>query len=622
MGILDTQIKQRTLAELQEILKTVSLRLQVNHQWLLPRTALEQALKALCLYFAPAREESADVIQNTLAGAIALVDNQGEYVFDIARIGTYLDRAVPAYEHHIGLGPSGYMMQLDFRQENFHWISLANTSFWQEWLPSIPSFRPRELLVLALRSGQRVYGVVYLVSNQSGFFDKSAGPNLAECMPLVTEIYLLSHQTHQEQMLRVLTQITDSLRYRSKIERTLDGCLRVLVPYFQQEPYESEFRMYFYWDDRLIGSHGTTGHLGVSQPIGLYQHLQHNPTILIIDNAARLEYEAFVTPEMGSAIAMPIFSWRYQDKLTGALIVIAGKIGTFNRDDRAFMQQVANQLASVQEYNIIQRQRQVAAITVGSYSYMTKAAEAITHQVAGKLTTLINHRDLIAMKVSKLPSAIADGFSTVLNTMATSLETLGNELEYYRELFGDPKRSNKDEDIQEQVLLDMLQIAWKEAQSELQRHNATLDLKIDCPPPLRIKVSYRFISSLREIIINAGKYAKVTAQPVKVPSVNPSRNPPKSGHLKISAIQHNREVEIRFQDDGIGIARDQLDRVFEGGERGEKARLQSDGSGMGLAAARLFIEILDGRITVKSQGEGYGSTFIIVMPVADVTQPL
>jgi signal transduction histidine kinase len=82
--------------------------------------------------------------------------------------------------------------------------------------------------------------------------------------------------------------------------------------------------------------------------------------------------------------------------------------------------------------------------------------------------------------------------------------------------------------------------------------------------------------------------------------------PPPQGH----------ELVIRVRDDGVGIAPDQLDRVFEPFWQAEPALTRSTaGLGLGLAYAKRLIEINGGRIAIESN-PGVGTTVTCYLPLA------
>jgi signal transduction histidine kinase len=73
-------------------------------------------------------------------------------------------------------------------------------------------------------------------------------------------------------------------------------------------------------------------------------------------------------------------------------------------------------------------------------------------------------------------------------------------------------------------------------------------------------------------------------------------------------------VEVRVADTGIGIAPEDLPRVFDRFYRADAAR-GAGGTGLGLAIARMIAERHRGTISVEST-PGAGSVFTVRLPVA------
>jgi len=71
------------------------------------------------------------------------------------------------------------------------------------------------------------------------------------------------------------------------------------------------------------------------------------------------------------------------------------------------------------------------------------------------------------------------------------------------------------------------------------------------------------------------------------------------------------------KDDGIGVAKEQQDRIFDIFAQAESGLGRTHGGlGVGLTLAKRLIELHGGSIRVHSEGPGKGSEFVIRLPMA------
>jgi signal transduction histidine kinase len=89
---------------------------------------------------------------------------------------------------------------------------------------------------------------------------------------------------------------------------------------------------------------------------------------------------------------------------------------------------------------------------------------------------------------------------------------------------------------------------------------------------------------------------------------------PEGGRIDISARLQDVAAEIAVADTGVGIAPEDQEAVFEEFRQVGTADKKVEGTGLGLALSRKFIELHGGTIWVKSQ-VGAGSTFTFTLPV-------
>ena len=87
---------------------------------------------------------------------------------------------------------------------------------------------------------------------------------------------------------------------------------------------------------------------------------------------------------------------------------------------------------------------------------------------------------------------------------------------------------------------------------------------------------------------------------------------------EVSASEHTsrREVAVRVKDGGIGIAADELTRIFDMFTQVNTSLERTrSGLGIGLTLAKSLVEMHGGRVEAHSGGHGHGSEFVVHLPI-------
>jgi PAS domain S-box-containing protein len=129
------------------------------------------------------------------------------------------------------------------------------------------------------------------------------------------------------------------------------------------------------------------------------------------------------------------------------------------------------------------------------------------------------------------------------------------------------------------------------------RHELTLDMS---PMPLMVWGDpTRLQQVLQNILHNAAKYT------------------PAGGRVHIDVSTRDDMLVTRITDNGEGIAPGLIDRIFELFVQSEDGRHAPDsGLGIGLAMARILLELHGGTVRAESAGPGLGSTFTLLLPLS------
>jgi two-component system phosphate regulon sensor histidine kinase PhoR len=89
------------------------------------------------------------------------------------------------------------------------------------------------------------------------------------------------------------------------------------------------------------------------------------------------------------------------------------------------------------------------------------------------------------------------------------------------------------------------------------------------------------------------------------------------GQIRLGARQRDGEIELAVSDEGIGIAKEDLPRIFERFYRADKARSPDNvrGTGLGLAIVKHIAQLHGGRVEANSEIDK-GTTIRMILPSA------
>jgi signal transduction histidine kinase len=128
------------------------------------------------------------------------------------------------------------------------------------------------------------------------------------------------------------------------------------------------------------------------------------------------------------------------------------------------------------------------------------------------------------------------------------------------------------------------------------RHDIALELDVD--------------ASLGEIVADERKVRQVVLNLLS----NAVKFTPEGGRIRLQGGREDGAVKISVSDTGIGIAPEEQAAVFEEFRQvGSDQARKSEGTGLGLALAKKFVELHGGRIWLVSEVDK-GSTFTITLP--------
>ena len=165
-------------------------------------------------------------------------------------------------------------------------------------------------------------------------------------------------------------------------------------------------------------------------------------------------------------------------------------------------------------------------------------------------------------------------------------------------------------------LLDLTRIARGKLQLELQTADAQELLKHAIEIVRRdiedqhLKLSVSLDATLHEVSVDPPRIQQVFWNVLR----NACKFTAECGEISVRTYNaSSKSITIEISDNGIGIAPEFLDKIFEAFEQVESRR---EGLGLGLAISKAIIEMHGGSIRARSEGLGQGTTFAITLPTS------
>ena len=133
---------------------------------------------------------------------------------------------------------------------------------------------------------------------------------------------------------------------------------------------------------------------------------------------------------------------------------------------------------------------------------------------------------------------------------------------------------------------------------QLQSREAHADVQLNAKDDEIMADEVHFTNLINNLVDNAVKYSRDNL------------------HLKICTSSNNRGVQIKIEDNGIGMTKESVKRIFEKFYRVHTGNLHNvKGFGLGLSYVKTIVDAHHGKIRVEST-LGKGTSFTIDMPYA------
>jgi signal transduction histidine kinase len=286
-----------------------------------------------------------------------------------------------------------------------------------------------------------------------------------------------------------------------------------------------------------------------------------------------------------------------QNKIIGTLSFGTRSKDTFNEDELALMNIVANQVSIAMnrirtEQLIIKAENEKSHALEKALEMKDEFLSLISHEFRTPINVIYTAIQAMNLMYEKeMPDKVRSYLKTIKQNTFRQLRLVNNLLDITRANSGHMKVNRKNCDI---VFLT------KSISESVYQYASQKGVEIT------------FLSSLKKKVIGIDdeKYERIILNLLSNAIKFTPRG--KSIIVKLRSIKNSICVEVT--DNGIGIPPDKLNVIFERfGQVDSSLSRQAEGTGIGLSLVKNFVEALGGSISVKSK-VGKGSNFTIQLP--------
>jgi len=291
--------------------------------------------------------------------------------------------------------------------------------------------------------------------------------------------------------------------------------------------------------------------------------------------------------QVDSLLGVPM---RIKDRVTGVIEALNKKQGEFTDFDVSLLLVIASQAAiSIHNANLIQA-LQKANIELSQADKLKRDLMAVaSHELRTPLGNILGYATLLHEDAIEDNKPLAESILKASTKLRAVLDDIANMNLLYT--------GEADLDLTRTTLQQVISYAREEVIQTVAKedHQVLYDLPED-PIHLQIdlpKMSVVFVN----LLLNAIRFT------------------PPDGEIILSVDDREEKIEVSVKDTGKGIAKENLEKVFDVFFQEEDHMTRRYGGlGLGLSIARGLVNLHGGRIWAESEGPGMGTEFRVMLP--------
>lgn len=464
----------------------------------------------------------------------------------------------------------------------------------------------KQVVAVPLMAGERPLGVLAVIDSKRGSFRDEdlrilsiLGDRVAVTLENAQLVETLSRQVNE---LEGLQRLSSLLTSPSDLETTVDDCIHIVMDLVDCE--KMAILLYRAEDNSLVAHPPVVGideseidqlQVTLEEP-SLGGTVFRTNTGLFSNDA---ENDQWVNRRFQKVLGMKtlmVVPLGTGHKPTGVLKAINSRKGFFDENDLQFATLLGRQIGGILESNL-SRARERSLVRELREADRTKSefVSMLAHELKGPMTTVLGFSHTLQDAGAKISEEKRNHVLTIISKEVERLSRLVNDLlDVTRMEAGTLRYEPEPTEMQE--IVDSILLVHTSLKAD---HAVVNEIPADLPKVLVDR------DRIRQVVINL--------------LTNATRYSPEGTTITIGAKVVDRDgdpfVQLFVRDEGIGIAQQDVDRIWSKFAMLPKPGWTKKGTGLGLYITKGIVEAGGGRIWVDSE-VGRGSTFNVTMRVA------
>ena len=296
-----------------------------------------------------------------------------------------------------------------------------------------------------------------------------------------------------------------------------------------------------------------------------------------------------------SMLAVPLVR---EDRILGALVVRRHSTGEFSAQITELLETFASQSAlAIHNARLFQELALKTDELEVASRHKSEFLASMSHELRTPLNAVIGFSEVLLDRMfGELNDKQEEYLEDILSSGRHLLELLNEILDLSKVEAGQMELELGESSIRDAIEHGVAMVRERASQQRL-----SLDVVVDPNVGVVVADPLRLKQVILNLLTNAVKFT------------------PTGGRIEARAQRVDGEIHVSVEDSGVGIAEDDLERIFESFQQGPRSVSgAAEGTGLGLTLSKRIVELHGGRLWVESR-LGHGSTFTFAIPAPTST---